>query len=128
MLEEPSPIGAIVSELTESVRSVFGLAGAAVLLPTDGELTVTAAAAPVQGLERAQQRSQRGPACEAQRRGAVVAVADLAQARGGGPNSSPPRSGRGSPPPRRCRCGGTGRRWDVWICMRSPHARGAPAI
>lgn len=82
MLEEPSPIGAIVSELTESVRSVFDLAGAAVLLPDDGELTVAAASAPVQGLERAQQRSQRGPACEAQRRGAVVVAADLTQARG----------------------------------------------
>lgn len=127
MLEEPSPIGAIVSELTESVRSVFGLAAAAVLLPTDGELTVTAAAAPVQGLERAQQRSQRGPACEAQRRGAVVAVADLAQARGRWPEfvAAAQRKGIAT---RRCRCGGTGRRWDVWICMRSPHARGAPAI
>ena len=77
-----STLGAIVSELTESVRSVFGLAGAAVLLPTDGELTVAAASAPMQGLERAQQRSQRGPACEAQRRGAVVVAADLTQARG----------------------------------------------
>jgi len=67
MHEEASPIGDIVSGLTESVRSVFDLTGSA---------------ATVQGLERAQQRSQRGPACEAHRRGAVVSVGDLAQARG----------------------------------------------
>ena len=82
IVEVPSSGESVLVELSASVRELFDLAGAAILLIRDEELTVTVADAPVAALERAQERSQRGPACQAARDGAVVAVPTLSGSRG----------------------------------------------
>jgi len=69
---------AALSELTESVTAVLGLAGSGVTMAEDGRLRFVTAVNQVSGdLERSQQEQQAGPCRDTYQTGEVVRVADV---------------------------------------------------